>query len=333
MAAAQAVAITKVLDFDEMASLAQLAFFRPHLAEILKACRADSLDLLVLKGAALAETVYPRPSLRPYGDLDVLVRGKDASRAKAILESLGYIVEPSVWNDLLYGRYCQANFFKHTPRGPVVIELHTDLLNNPLFARNAPIVSDGLWERARPARLAETEAWALGPEDQLLHLCLHLAGHYLAAPQSVRDIAQVCTASVIEWPLLIRLAREAEATVSCFCGLLAAFHLFKTPIPSDVLEALAPRVGRSQLEQIALARVKDGSANHPRFSLLWHLLENPARRQSAIKRVLFPTHRWLSAHYEDDFAVDSMPSHLSLQAAHLRFLMRSAGRVMRREGP
>ena len=47
---------------------------------------------LLLKGAALAETVYGDPALRPMADCDLLVRPADLAAAQAALESL----EPSL---------------------------------------------------------------------------------------------------------------------------------------------------------------------------------------------------------------------------------------------
>ena len=123
---------------EEVAAFVQFAFFRPHLAALLRACGDARLDLLVLKGAALAETVYPRPSLRRFGDLDVLVRRADAARARTLLEALGYIVDPMQWDDLVRGRDCQVNFFNHTERGSVAVEMHTELINNDFFFGQFP---------------------------------------------------------------------------------------------------------------------------------------------------------------------------------------------------
>ena len=59
---------------DEVAVLLHFFTFREHLAAFLRAASGAGLGVIVLKGAALAETAYPRPGLRPFGDMDVLVR-------------------------------------------------------------------------------------------------------------------------------------------------------------------------------------------------------------------------------------------------------------------
>lgn len=348
--------LTDMAAQEEVAALVQFALFRPHLADLLSACAEARLDLLVLKGAALAETVYPRPSLRRFGDLDVLVRRAEAARARTLLESLGYVVEAMSWDDLMHHRACQANFFKHTERGSVVIEMHTELINNDLFFGQIQVDQEGLWERARAVRLAGAEARTLGPEDQILHLCLHLAGHYLAAPQSLRDIFQVSSVDQMDWPLFVRLARQARAATACFAGLFAAARLLGAPVPPTVLDALAPRAGRRALEQIAAARAEDIAETHTerlRFPLLWRLLGSPRARLSALWHILFPSRRWLITHYYYDLfdapngfppvqvslrrpraAARSVAHHLkamgAVRVAHLLFLLRGMAHFFRR---
>src|SRR5688500_13947257 len=47
---------------------------RARLAEVLTALRAAEVETVVLKGAHLAEAVYPDAAARPMGDIDLLVR-------------------------------------------------------------------------------------------------------------------------------------------------------------------------------------------------------------------------------------------------------------------
>jgi len=320
---------------DEMQALVQFVFLRRPLAELLQACADAGLEIIVLKGAALAETVYPRPSLRWFGDLDVLVRPEDAERARTLLMGLGYVCDDAAWDDLAARHSCQVNFFKHTDKGPVVVELHTDLLNNLLFRDQVQVDHAGLWTRARPATLAGVATRVLGPEDQILHLCLHLASHYFAAPNSLRDIAQVCAASDVDWPLFTSLCRRSGLATAGFCGLFAASSLLDASVPQSVLEDLAPRRFRAQAERLVTAQASDPEAagTEPlRVLLLWLLLDSPHARLRAVRRILFPERAWLVSHYYHDlFSVPDrpipalmrrLPLLAVLRAAHARFLLR-----------
>jgi hypothetical protein len=73
--------------------------------------------------------------------------------------------------------------------------------------------SHQLWEKAEPARVAEVEVLVLGPEDTILHLCLHAAYHH-AFDWGVRyllDLTQVIEhfESGIDWGLCCSRAQRA----------------------------------------------------------------------------------------------------------------------------
>ena len=198
-------------------------------------------------------------------------------------------------------------------------------------------------------RLAGEDALVLGPEDQLLHLCVHLAGHYLAAPHSLRDIAQVCEAAPPDWDLFVALARRAGASPACFAALSAAARPPRRPRPARPCGTRWPREsGAGRLERRAVARAADldGAATEGlRFPLLWGLLGGPGPRLRAFLRVLFPSPRWLIAHYyfalfdavEWPAGPRSPGTALrhgrmlgTLYGAHLAFLGRRAARALRR---
>jgi hypothetical protein len=70
-------------------SLRQLARHRTRttaIAGVLREFDRRSIDVLLLKGAALAWMVYPSPALRPMGDVDVLVPKSSAQAAQQTLE-------------------------------------------------------------------------------------------------------------------------------------------------------------------------------------------------------------------------------------------------------
>lgn len=51
-----------------------------ELRRVLQTLAAAAVDVLVLKGPAVAHLLYPRPELRPYGDLDLFCRAADYDR-------------------------------------------------------------------------------------------------------------------------------------------------------------------------------------------------------------------------------------------------------------
>ena len=66
---------------DTTYGVAQREMLRATLARFSEA----SVSVIVLKGAALAALVYPSPTLRPMGDIDLLVHERDRDRVDALL--------------------------------------------------------------------------------------------------------------------------------------------------------------------------------------------------------------------------------------------------------
>jgi hypothetical protein len=63
---------------------------RQELCRLLDAFAAADVPILLIKGAALAYSMYPEPWLRPREDTDLLVRSADARRASEVLATAGY---------------------------------------------------------------------------------------------------------------------------------------------------------------------------------------------------------------------------------------------------
>jgi hypothetical protein len=63
--------------------------------------RAAGIDVIVLKGAFLAELVYRNIGLRAIGDIDLLVKKEDLGKVKRVLIQLGYQALPTKWGERL----------------------------------------------------------------------------------------------------------------------------------------------------------------------------------------------------------------------------------------
>lgn len=61
-----------------------------QIGAVADAMRAAGIPAILLKGPALARTVYPDPALRQSVDIDLLVRPADVFAAEEVLEGIGY---------------------------------------------------------------------------------------------------------------------------------------------------------------------------------------------------------------------------------------------------
>jgi hypothetical protein len=76
-----------------------------ELSKILIAFNDAGIDVIVLKGAFLAETVYKNIGLRPMSDLDLLIKKGDLQKAEKELVQLRYVpatIYPTKWHKKLY---------------------------------------------------------------------------------------------------------------------------------------------------------------------------------------------------------------------------------------
>ena len=133
----------------------------------------------VVKGPILSELCYPRPDLRPYGDLDVLVHPGDFRRAVEALELMDGRVLERNWTAMADAE--RGELAVVMPSGPV-IDVHWHLLIDGRDRRALRLDTARILERSHHARLGRTDVPALDPLDQLVHLFVHAGlsgGHYL----------------------------------------------------------------------------------------------------------------------------------------------------------
>lgn len=144
------------------------------LALLLEAFQANALDVLVIKGSALAHQIYPTPEQRPRADTDLLVRRSEAERARALLRSLGYAGRVTS-GDPLANR--QQAFARVDPFGiEHVYDLHWDVANTPVV--RDVFSFEELWSRAVPVPALSPHAFAPSLPDALLLACVHRAAHH-----------------------------------------------------------------------------------------------------------------------------------------------------------
>lgn len=167
-----------------------VAAFNTVLGEILPGLQSQGIPVLTLKGAALANLVYPHPELRPMGDIDLLVKPDDAELAQAYLCRIGFApvildgVKLNVTHHHLPVMQCSV-------AGEIVsIEIHTALFPRTRYYQ--PLVFDDLFKRALSFEVNSAKAYALGYEDMLWHIYRHALGPpLLASPLRFVHIADM----------------------------------------------------------------------------------------------------------------------------------------------
>jgi hypothetical protein len=176
-----------------------------RLQQIADAFDGAGVDFVVLKGPALAHTVYPDPSWRTFNDLDVLVRTSQWRAAVEVLQGeFGWprrLPEPRRGFDERFGK--AAVFTTDTGQQ---IDLHRNLAQGPF---GVWIDGDELFDRAATF---DTAGWSLrrpGDTDLFVHACIHevLGG---ASPRAiqVRDVVQTMHLGALDPALMSSMLRR-----------------------------------------------------------------------------------------------------------------------------
>jgi len=204
--------------------LAKTTLQLAHVSELLRLFQQAGLPLVLLKGSALLERVYPAAEQRPMQDIDVLVRRADFERVAALLQTQGYQFsnKASLWNEA-FAREFMGNV-AYSKAG-VAFDVHWHPVTMSWFRAAAAFDLDGLWARAIPTEIAGAPALRLCPEDEVLHLCYHTAVHHgLAHPHGYRDLLGVLRVErdSLDWSALAGRAREWRVSVAVWAALKVA---------------------------------------------------------------------------------------------------------------
>jgi hypothetical protein len=235
-----AVAVDLLRSYYQSAA-ANLAILR-ELERVLQALGAEGIPAVLLKGAALASTVYGDPALRPMADLDLLVRQADAPRALQALSTLGYHRargEPHPGDALNYEN--ETVLRQQTPLG-TLIEVHWSLFDSP-YHQHA-LCMDWFWQTALPSHVGDAKTVVLGPEAQVLHLCGHLMLHHGDAWETrllwLNDIAEVIIhyQGQLDWDHVLAHAQAFELVLPLQRIVPHMAEAWGAPIPRDVLDRL-----------------------------------------------------------------------------------------------
>lgn len=167
-----------------------------------------AVDFRVLKGAAVAHLDETDSGLRHYHDVDLLVRGRDLSRAVGALGSLGYT------RDLPERRPgFDARFGKEVPlarRNGRELDLHRTLA---LGAFGLALDLDVVWATGDGFVLGGHRLVALGTEGRFVHACYNaMLGDPNPRLVALRDVARIATRHDLDMAGLDRLVPPGRGT-------------------------------------------------------------------------------------------------------------------------
>lgn len=267
----------------------------------MEALRSAGIEVRPFKGPSLAQRCYGDLALRPFRDVDLLVRRDTVRAAAGILAELEFRPppgrEPPDRTELTWGKELPL-----LGPGGVVVELHWALVPrmygldlDPGRGPRGPFGSapdGGIGRSDGPAPCSS--------EELLLYLCIHGGLHRWARLKWVVDVAELLRTTELDGRALGRMARTCGAERLLGIGLRLARGLLAAPVPPELLERMEEETVRLVARETACRMfaapgrlpspgeqwrswIRSRERTRDRFRVLWRtLLRPPTRRDRAL---------------------------------------------------
>lgn len=283
-----------------MAAERQHLMAGPQLRDLLTAFDRADIQTILLKGPLLAADYYADPALRPFTDLDLLVRRRDRGRAIEVLAALGY-AHGSPGRSLAYElEHAPAAYFVAPGGSRLPVDLHWECVAHPGGSRATELAADEIWSRAMPSGSWGAAARTLAPEDLLIYLAAHFAIHHaLAGALWQLDIALVLKrhGATLDWDAVVARSRRWGAAGAVFFALRTVGDALGVTAPTPALNRLRP----GDLRVALIERLQRGGAERlVRLEYLVGavLLDRPADTLRMLASGLVPPPGWLRSRYD-----------------------------------
>jgi hypothetical protein len=272
---------------------------RAELASSLEALARVDVHPVLIKGTALAYTVYDNASARPRCDTDVLVARDQVDRAREVLFALGY--EPSVCCD---GELVLRQFEMHKIDRLGVehtLDVHWCVSTQTVFADM--LSYDELFAGAIAVPPLGSFARAAGLTHALLLACVHPVMHHRNERRAIwmYDIHLLASLfSCANWQAFARLAIERKVAAVVASALRSARGVWGTSLPDGLVATLAAVADEPSAEYLAVTR----TWRHEFVANVSHL-PTWRDRLRLLREIAFPSPTYIFRAYQVDGSIRS----------------------------
>ncbi len=194
------------------------------------AAALTAVPWVAIKGPVLALLSYPRPDLRWYSDLDVVVVPEFFAVAVEALEALGFVLldrDFGLARDLGVGQ-----LHLRAPNGTVV-DLHHDVTHRTPHRMRLRLPVEVLLDDRSPLP-GVPGAWCPQVEASLIHLCVHAASSGADRLGWFADVHHTVSRQGPDWSRFLDLVAGTYAAAPCALMLDTSRRLLGTPVPDWV---------------------------------------------------------------------------------------------------
>lgn len=205
-----------------------------ELLHVLRAFEEAGLATMPFKGVVLSTSAYRDMTMRPAGDIDLLIHYRDLHRATEILKQRGYELKTKTLQDGSPEAKDYFEFHFERESDGMVLELRWKLeLTQPRYGYDLGL--DWVWDRRGSLLLAGAEVPNLDPMSSLLVLCMHGSKHAWSRWMWVCDVAKLIESQPgLDWEFARREAKRVGLERCLALGVLLAWRGAGAGVPQDV---------------------------------------------------------------------------------------------------
>ncbi len=255
---------------------------RSHLLEGLAEClKQASLRVLLVKGAALASSIYPQPWLREMCDIDLVVEPGDQDHVVAALRGAGYQQHRWQQRPLSSAQTGERVMRIKLGETEMPVEVHRQL--DKLVAR--PIDYRQVFDRASASAALPDNLLIPSPEDHFLLVVLHQATSGLRHQAGWIDL-ELLLRGGLDLDRVLRQAQQWRLSTALYLCMLTLQALRAPSVPASLIAELRPGMIRSAaLERCYRVGSYPAALGPPQLGWRWVFKQTPLRDD---------TGRWLA---------------------------------------
>jgi hypothetical protein len=221
----------------------KLKLLERRLLESLEALDAAGIEVILLKGAALAVSTRRSFTERPMADIDMLIDPVSARKAHEFMREHGWIVDSIGRQEDAWDNHHHLPPLADRNGSGLRLEIHV-----------APVPPGHSFDldfariRSTARHLTFGGVPVLAPEIHLyaVHSAIHFAWSHRfesGGMNAFRDLAALESTGKFSWARFVDVARQARAETCCYWTARLAQSLAGVAVPDSVLKELAPPIG------------------------------------------------------------------------------------------
>ncbi len=282
-----------------------------RIADSMNTC---NIPIILLKGAFLAKQVYKDIALRPMNDIDILCRNQDSKIVREKMAELGFYEQKPVYQSKFHEKV-----FPDADLGVIVPSAAKDDRLYPFFNekgnkvdihfslyedKTAASIMQDVWKSAIPCHLDGLPVYCLSPEDQLLHLVMHLYKHIMPEYGGITlywfcDIHELIknNGDKTDWEKFCAKTGELGAGPQAGTILGLIKNYWHTPIPDRVLHRLGQDGENRSLKEI-IQKQSDYRLHYTKIIKAAWKINGWKNRLYFLLGFIFPTREYLISRYQ-----------------------------------